>query len=93
MRRIPTKAELQKQNQKRKEALIKKAQEKGIVELTARYLSAIYLLHSHSAILYADLEEILQENGLAFEQALRIYRADPHERRPIQKGRARAWLK
>ncbi len=30
MRRIPTKAELQKQNQKRKEALIKKAQENGL---------------------------------------------------------------
>ena len=69
MRRIPTKAELQKQNQKRKEALIKKAQEKGIVELSARYLSAIYLLHSHSAVLYADLEEILQENGLEIGKA------------------------
>lgn len=69
MRRIPTKAELQKQNQKRKEALIKKAQENGIVELTARYLSAIYLLHSHSAVLYADLEEILQENGLEIGKA------------------------
>lgn len=51
---------------------------------------------NHSSIIYGveQIKEKLQINdSLAFEQALRIYRADPHERRPIQKGRARAWLK
>ena len=50
----------------------------------------------HSSIIYGveQIKEKLQINdSLAREQALRIYRADPHERRPIQKGRARAWLK
>ncbi len=68
-RRQQKTADIQKINQQRKQALIKDAQEKGIVELSARYLSAIYLLHSHSAVLYADLEEILQENGLEIGKA------------------------
>ena len=50
----------------------------------------------HATIIYGveQIKEKLQINdGLALEQALHIYRADPHERRQIQKGRARAGLK
>lgn len=63
MRHLTTK-EIQKRNQERKAELVKKAQEKGVIEIAAKYLSAMYLLHSHSAVIYADLEEILQENKL-----------------------------
>lgn len=69
MRQQLTTEQIQKQNQQRKQELLKKAQENGIVELSAKYLSAIYLLHSHSAVLYDDMEVLLQKNGLELGKA------------------------
>lgn len=49
----------------------------------------------HSTILYGikQMKQKLEiDDSLAFEQALRIYRADPHKRYPIQRGRAQSWL-
>lgn len=69
MRQQLTKEQIQKQNQQRKKKIIEKAKENGIVELSAKYLSAIYLLHSHSAVLYDDLEDLLRENGLELGKA------------------------
>lgn len=69
MRQQLTTEQIQKQNKQRKQELLKKAQENGIVELSAKYLSAIYLLHSHSAVLYDDLEVLLQKNGLELGKA------------------------
>ena len=63
MRHLTTK-EIQKRNRERKAELVKEAQEKGVIEIAAKYLSAMYLLHSHSAVIYAELEELLQENKL-----------------------------
>lgn len=51
---------------------------------------------NHSTIIHG-INEIKDKlkigDSLACEQVIRIYRADPHRRYPIQKGRARAWLK
>ncbi len=63
-KRKPTKQEVQKMNRLRKKELIKKAKEEGVIDKTAKIMSAIYLLHSYSAVLYNDLEEMLQEYGL-----------------------------
>lgn len=50
----------------------------------------------HTAIIYG-VNQIKQKleigDSIAFENTMRIYRADPHERYPIQRGRARTWLK
>src|SRR5690554_6428326 len=51
-------------NRKRKLEKIKQAEEAGAVEMSARLMSAIYILHSESAILYDDLDELLEEHGL-----------------------------
>lgn len=64
LKRQLSKKGVQKLHQLNKQQLIKKAQEEGIVDKTAKIMSAIYLLHSHSAVLYDDLEGMLQKNGL-----------------------------
>ena len=56
--------DIQKRNRERKAELIKKAQDSGVIDKAAKLLSAMYLLHSYSAVVFSDLEELLQENGL-----------------------------
>ena len=56
--------DIQKRNRERKAELIKKAQDGGVIDKAAKLLSAMYLLHCHSAVVFSDLEELLQENDL-----------------------------
>lgn len=56
--------DIQKRNRERKAELIKKAQDNGVIDKAVKLLSAMYLLHCHSAVVFSDLEDLLQENGL-----------------------------
>lgn len=56
--------DIQERNRERKAELIKKAQDDGVIDKAVKLLSAMYLLHSHSAVVFYDLEELLQENDL-----------------------------
>mgnify|MGYP000861904009 CR=1 FL=1 len=53
----------QKEAQKRKQDLKKKAAESGVLDEAAKFLSAMYLLQSECTSLLADLEAILEEGG------------------------------
>ncbi len=59
-----TKQEQQKLNRERKQEKIKRAEEEGVIDKATRILSAIYLLHSQSAVMYDDLDELLERHGL-----------------------------
>lgn len=48
----------------RKKALFEKAIKNGALESTAKIVSAIYILQTESALLYDELDEILNDYGI-----------------------------
>ena len=49
---------------KTKKQIIEKAKTDGVMDKLARYVSAMYLLHSVSALMLNNTEEFLLDNGL-----------------------------
>ena len=50
--------DIQERNRERKAELIKKAQDNGVIDKAVKLLSAMYLLHCYSAVVFSDLVEL-----------------------------------